>query len=102
MGLSAVMGFLRWDLKYSYGAYEKYYANELGDAFRSDNQKRKQLVYAYTNSIFQCFNTCIKNFILCFSFSSFSRNCCFICINIFSQITKQRRNSSCTCNITKI
>ena len=47
MGLSAVMGFLRWDLKYSYGAYEKYYANELGDAFRSDNQKRKQLVYAY-------------------------------------------------------
>lgn len=47
MGLSAVMGFLRWDLKYSYGAYEKYYVNELGDAFRSDNQKRKQLVYAY-------------------------------------------------------
>ena len=47
MGLSGVMGFLRWDLKYSYAAYEKFYADELGDAFRGDSQKRKQLVYAY-------------------------------------------------------
>ena len=47
MGLSGVMGFLKWDLKYSCGAYEKYYVNELGDAFRSETQKRRQLVYAY-------------------------------------------------------
>lgn len=43
----SVMGFLKWDLKHTYGAFEEYYAGELGEAFRRQKQKRKQLVYAY-------------------------------------------------------
>lgn len=42
-----IMGFLRWDLKHSRAAYEKYYADELTGAFTAEEQKRKQLVYAY-------------------------------------------------------
>lgn len=47
MGLTAVLGFLKWDLKHSYSAYEKYYADELRTAFAAELQKRKQLVYCF-------------------------------------------------------
>lgn len=43
----SVMGFLKWDLKHTCGAFEEYYAGELGEAFRGSRQKRRQLVYAY-------------------------------------------------------
>ena len=42
-----VMGFLRWDLPSTASAYEAHFARELGDAFRGNRQKRKQLIYAY-------------------------------------------------------
>ena len=43
----SIIGFLRWDLKYTFEAYEKYYRDELRAAFAQEKQKRKQLVYAY-------------------------------------------------------
>lgn len=47
MGLNAILGFLKWDLKYSYPAYEKYYANELLTAFAGMDGQRKLLVYCF-------------------------------------------------------
>lgn len=47
MGMNAVLGFLKWDLKHSYGAYEKYYMDELRTAFSGQEGQRKLLVYCF-------------------------------------------------------